>query len=398
MTKLILAAGSVALCVGVAASATAEYFRIGFLNTMSGGAAIIGNHQVNGWKLGLEHEGWAKDGDKLGGVPTRIVYGDDQQKTDVGIQVVREMLDRDNVNLVAGTIWSNVLMATIGPVTSRNVPYVGTNAGASPLAGELCNPLFTSTSWNNDQIPEAMAKRMNEDKIESIYFLSPNYQAGKDMVAGAKRVLAGPKIVGEDYFKLGETDFQPNLSKVRAIRPKAVFVFAPGAMGISFTKQWAAAGLARDIKLYSVFTVDWLTLPAIGDSAVGSYNAMYWNVDLDVPANKKFVADYKTKFGSMPSHYAAQVYDAARLIAAALKAIGGKFQDGKAFAKALRHTKYDSVRGAYEYNVNGIPIQNFYLREVVKNSEGKPGIKLSGVIARHDKDSYWEQCPKDKRA
>ena len=134
-------------------------------------------------------------------------------------------------------------------MTSRGVPYVGTNAGASPLAGKMCNPLFTSTSWNNDQVPEAMAKRMNDDKIKTIYFLSPNYQAGKDMVAGALRTLKGPKVVGEDYFRLGESDFQPNISKVRAANPEAVFVFAPGSMGISFMKQWSRSGLKDRIKL-----------------------------------------------------------------------------------------------------------------------------------------------------
>jgi branched-chain amino acid transport system substrate-binding protein len=397
MTRHFLAAAAALVAASFAPASAAQEFRIGFLNTLSGGAAIIGNEQMKGWKLGLEHEGWTKDGDKLGGVPTRIFYGDDQRKPDVGLQAVREMLDRQQVDLVAGTIWSNVLLATVGPVTSRDVPYVGTNAGASPMAGAMCNPLFTSTSWNNDQVPEAMAKRMNDDQIKTIYFLSPNYQAGKDMVAGALRTLKGPKVVGEDYYRLGESDFQPNISKVRAANPEAVFVFAPGSMGISFAKQWARSGLQDRIKLYSVFTVDWLTLPAIGDGALGSYSTMYWNADLDIPANKRFVADFRAKHGRTPSHYAAQAYDAARLIAAALRATGGKFEDGRAFSKALRHTKYDSARGPYNYNVNGMPIQNFYLRDVVKGEDGKPVIRTAGVIVADDKDSYWQKCPEAKR-
>jgi branched-chain amino acid transport system substrate-binding protein len=364
---------------------------------MTGGGAVLGKHQVNGFQLGLEHGGWTKDGDKLAGVPTKVFYGDDQFRPDVGVKEVDKMLNEHKVHLMSGIIWSNVLMASVKLMIDKKVPMVITNAGASPVAGEACNPYVMSTSWNNDSNPEALGKLMSDDKLESIYMMAPNYQAGKDMISGVLRTLKGPKVLGQTFYKVGETDFQADISKLRAEKPKAVFLFGPGAMGIGFIKQWAASGAGNEIKLYTVFTIDNATLPAIGDAGIGSIHTAHWSHDLDNPANKKFVAAYTAKFGGLPSEFAAQSYDAALLIAAALKATGGKYEDGLALAKALRHTKYDSTRGPYEYNVNGMPIQNYYKREVIKGADGKPTIVNRGVVLSNHKDAYWEKCPADKR-
>jgi branched-chain amino acid transport system substrate-binding protein len=393
--KAILAIGVAALAL--AAPAAAQELRIGFMNTFTGGGAVLGKHQENGWKLGLTHEGWTKDGDRLGGVPTKIFYADDQQKVDVGVKEAERFLKNEKVHIIAGIIWSNILMAVQQPTFESKVVILTTNAGASPMAGAACNPLFVSTSWNNDQAPEALGKRMSDDNLKTIYMLAPNYQAGKDMISGVMRSLKGPKVLGQNLFKLGETDFQPDISKLRAEKPDAVFVFVPGAMAISFMKQWAASGVSTEIKLYTVFSVDNATLPAIGDAAIGSYHAAHWSTDLNNETNQRFVKDYAAQFGGLPSEFAAQAYDAVRLTSAAVKALGGKVDDSMALAKALRKTAYPSTRGPYEYNVNGVPIQNFYLREVIKGADGKPTIVTRSTIFEKHKDAYWEQCPADKR-
>jgi branched-chain amino acid transport system substrate-binding protein len=396
-TGSLYGAAAFAAALSLAAPASAQELRIGFMNTYTGGGAILGKHQDNGWKLGLADEGWTKDGDKLGGVPTRIFYADDQTKTDVGLKEAEKFLKQDKVHIVAGIIWSNVLMAVAKPTFDNKSILLTTNAGASPMAGAACNPLFVSSSWNNDQAPEALGKRMSDDKIATIYMIAPNYQAGKDMITGVMRTLKGPKVVDQDLVKLGESDFQANISKIRATKPSAAFAFMPGPMSPAFFKQWAASGAGKDIKLYTIFSVDNATLPAVGDAAVGSYHASYWSHDLKIPENEKFVKAYMAKYGHLPAEFAAQAYDAARLIAAAVKAVGGKVDDTMALAKALRKTKYPSTRGPYEYNVNGIPIQNFYLREVVKGADGKAQIVSRGPIFTNYKDAYWEQCPANMR-
>jgi branched-chain amino acid transport system substrate-binding protein len=396
MRGLLLHAGAALAALSTAAEA--QELRIGFLNTSSGGGAIIGKHLDNGWRLGLEHQGWTKDGDRLGGVPARIVYGDDQQKVDVGVGAADRMIKQDKVHIIAGNIWSNVLMAVQKIAIDAKVGVISTNAGPSPLAGEACSPYFISTSWNNDQMPEAMGRVLSEEKFKSVWLMAPNYQAGKDALAGFERAYqGGGAILGRTLFKLGESDFQADISQVRARKPDAVFLFAPGAMGVAFMKQWAAAGAGREIKLYDVFTVNWVTLGPIGDAAVGSFHTNFWNHEDANEANQKFVKGYMAKYGHMPSHFAAQSYDAVTLIAATVEKAGGKTDDVLALMKTMRKVEFASVRGRFAYNVNGLPIQNFYLREVVKGADGKPAIKTVRTVFTAHKDAYWQTCPPDKR-
>jgi branched-chain amino acid transport system substrate-binding protein len=397
--KLWAAATVATVLVVPTAQARLKELRIGFLSTLSGGAAIIGKHQVNGFKLGLENQGWTKNGDKLGGIPTKVLYGDDQVKPDVGRRIVQRWLRSDRVQIVAGIIWSNVLMAVERPVTRARRILISTNAGASPMAGRRCSPYFISTSWQNDQTPEAMGRLLSTEGLKTVYLMAPNYQAGKDMLAGFRRYYKGGKVVGQSLFKIGESDYQADLSKVQAVKPQAVFIFAPGGMGVAFMKQWAASGVGKKVKLFTVFTVDWVTLPAIKDAALGTFHTAYWAPDLKNAANKKFVKDYIAKYHSMPSYFAAQAYDAPGLIAAALKKVGNKLTDAHLLplAHAMRRVHYASVRGPYRYNVNGFPIENFYKRAVVMGADGKPTIKTVGTVFTNQKDSYWRKCPKSHR-
>lgn len=368
------------------AAASAAEVKIGFVSTYTGGAAVLGKHQTDGFKLGLE-----KLGNKLGGLDAVVIYGDDQQKADVGRQVVDEMLEKDKVDFVTGIIWSNVLMAVQQKVTRNETILVTTNAGAAPMAGKRCSKYFFSTSWNNDQTPEAMGKLMQDEGLDNVFLMAPNYQAGKDMIAGFKRYYKG-KIAGQILTKLGQKDFQAELSQVRAAKPGAMFIFQPGGMGIAFMKQWAAYGLAKDIPLYTVFTIDWATLPAIGSAALGTFHTSYWGIDLDNAANKEFVASFREKYGYTPSHYAAQAYDLPFLLDSAIGAVGGDLSNKDGLIAAMEKADFDSVRGKFSYNVNHIPIQNFYKREVVQGPDGKPTIVIRGAVFEDHKDAYYQEC------
>src|SRR5581483_2577093 len=244
--ELIGAALACALAFGTQAQAQ-QKLKIGFISTMSGPQGIIGKHMKDSVELALDHLNH-----KVGGLDTEVVYGDDQFKPDVGVQVAEQMLKKDQVDIMAGIIWSNVMMATVPVVTGAGKIMVGANAGASPLAGKDCNKLYFSTSWNNDESPEAMGEFLQESGIKDLYVMAPNYQAGKDMVAGLKRYYKG-NIVDEVYTKMGQLDYQAELTQMRAKNPKAVFIFYPGGMGIQFIKQYVQSGLREQIPLYSVF-------------------------------------------------------------------------------------------------------------------------------------------------
>ncbi len=393
--RAILAMAAAVAALSALAPAQAE-LRIGYLTTLTGGGAFLGNQIANGWKLALEHEGWTKDGDKLAGVPTKMFWGDDQQDTDIGLNAARKMIGSDKVHILAGIVWSNVLMAVKGPVIDGKRILMSSNAGASPMAGVQCSPYFISTSWNNDQQGESSGALVEKEGVKSVFLLSPNYQAGKDMLAGFRRYYKG-KVVDQLLYKLGTTDFQAEISKVRAAKPGGVFIFAPGAMGIAFMKQWNASGVGKDVKLYTLAVVDNVTLKAIGDSAIGTFHAMFWDPNGQFPGNQKFVKGYIAKYGHHPSYFAAQGYDGPRLLAAALKKLG-KFDENDmlTLAKAMRRTEFESVRGPFKYNVNGIPIQDWYKLEVLAGKDG-PTIKATDVVFKAHVDSYWKECPEALR-
>jgi len=375
-----------AMLLAVTPAAAQEKVKIGFITTLSGPQGVIGEHMKNSVELALDHLGR-----KIGGLPVEVIYGDDQVKPDVGKQVADEMLKRHKVHFVSGVIWSNVMLAVAPTVTAAGTFMIGTNAGPHDLAGKLCHELFFTTSWQNDQTPEAMGKYMQDQGITDVYAMAPNYAAGKDMVSGFKRYFKG-KIVDEVYTKLGQTDYQAEISQLRAKNPKAVFVFYPGGMGIQFLKQYAEAGLRGQIPLYSVYTVDEISLPAVKEAASGQFETRYWSPDLKNAANEKYVSDFKKKYGKMPVFYGAQSYDGMFLIDSAVKAVKGNLADQKGMIAAMRKADYPSTRGKYTYNINHFPIQNFYLLKAVAGPGGEPVMQIQKTVFENHKDSYSKEC------
>ena len=365
----------------------AETVKIGFITTLSGPQGVIGEHMKNSVELALDHLGR-----KIGGLPVEVIYGDDQFKPDVGKQQADEMLKRHKVHFVSGIIWSNVMLAVAPTVTSAGTFMIGTNAGPHELAGKMCNELFFTTSWQNDQTPEAMGKYMQDQGITDVYAMAPNYAAGKDMISGFKRYFKG-RIVNEVYTKLGQADYQAEISQLRAASPKAVFVFYPGGMGIQFLKQYAQAGLRDRIPLYSVYTVDEITLPAVKEAALDQWETRYWSPDLKNEANQRYVADYRKKYGKMPVFYGAQSYDGILLIDSAVRAVKGDLSNKKGMIAAMRKADYKSTRGPYKYNVNHFPIQNFYLLRAVKGADGEIQMQTQKAVFENHRDAYYKECP-----
>jgi branched-chain amino acid transport system substrate-binding protein len=362
--------------------------KIGFVSTFSGPTAVIGNDMRNSFELALDHLGR-----KMAGLPVEVVYEDDQQKPEVGKQKTEKLLQADRVNFIAGYIWSNVLLASLKPALDAQTFLISANAGPSQIAGELCSPYFFSTSWQNDQTPQAVGEYLNQKGVKTLYLLGPNYAAGKDMLAGVKITFKG-KVIGEEYTRWpDQLDFSAELSKARAAKPDAVFVFYPGAAGVQFLNQYAQAGLKDQIPLYTAFVVDALSLPLMKDLALGVPGAQQWVADLPNEANKKFVADFRAKYGKYPSFYGAQSYDAANLINSAVVAAKGDLTKKDAMREEMLKANYASVRGPYKYGNNHFPIQNFYLQEAVKEADSTFGLKTVATILKDDQDRFHDKCP-----
>ena len=383
MSKRILA---LAACFGLVASpVAAEKVKVGFIVTLTGGGGIIGKPMKNAFELGMEHVGG-----RLGGMETEVIYGDDKRKPDVAKQLVNKMIKKDRVHFITGIIWSNLLVAIHGPVTRSNTFLISSNAGAGAVAGKRCSKDFFNVSFQNDVMPEGMGKYMTDKKINNVYAMSPNYQAGKDMIKGFKRMYKG-KIVGEVYTKLGQKDYQAEISALRAANPSAVFIFLPGGMGINFIKQYAQAGLSKKIPLYSVYSVDALTLPALKDAAVGTFGVQHWSPDLGNSVNRRFVETYRKKYGKTPAFYAAQAYDTVMFLDNAIRKAGG-VGDRDKLRTAMRAGDFPNTRGTFKFNNNHFPIQNVYLREAV-NDNGNYITKTLGVVLSAHGDAYAKDCP-----
>ncbi|MFC4270449.1 ABC transporter substrate-binding protein [Sneathiella chungangensis] len=365
----------------------ADAVKIGFVTTLTTGAGAIGEDMRNAVDLAVEHLGG-----KMAGRDIEVIYEDDGFKPEIGKQKTDKLVKKDDVDFVAGYIWSHVLMASYKSAVDNGKFLISSNAGPSALAGKLCHQDFFSTSWQNDQTPMAMGEVLNQRGIKKLYIMAPNYAAGKNMVTGVERTFKG-EIVGKDMTKFpAQLDFSAELAKVRAAKPDALFVFYPGKHGAQFMTQYAQADLAKTVPLYTTFTIDSLSLPRVGEQAEGSLMTMFWSPDLDTPANKKFVGDFKAKYGHYPSHYAAQSYDSIMLINSAVEKVKGDLSNHDAVRDALKAAEFSSIRGDFKFGHNHIPIQDFYLRQVVKDSDGVYTTKIVSKVYEDHQDPYAAEC------
>jgi len=388
MKRAFWLASATVLALAQPASA-GDTIKIGFVSTFSGPTAVIGNDMRNSFELALDHLGR-----KMGGKPVEVIYEDDGQKPDVGKQKTEKLIQSDKVDFIAGYIWSNVLLASLKTAVDSKTFLISANAGPSQLAGELCSPYVFSTSWQNDQTPQAMGQYMNQKGVKSVFLIGPNYAAGKDMLAGLKSTFKG-QVVGEEYTVWpSQLDFSAELTKAKNSKAESIFVFYPGAAGVQFLNQYAQAGLKAQMPLYTAFTVDELSLPLQKDNAIGIPGAQEWVNDLPNAENKRFVEDYRKKYtGLRPTYYGAQSYDAAQLINSAVVAVKGDTAKKDEMRAEMKKVNFKSVRGPFKYGNNQIPIQNFYLQDVIKDADGQLSLKTVATIVKDDQDRFADKCP-----
>ncbi|EAU41245.1 probable substrate-binding protein [Fulvimarina pelagi HTCC2506] len=369
----------------LAQDASDETLDIGLMLTLSGPGAVLGEQGRDGFMLAVEEMGG-----KLGGVETNVTTVDDELKPDVAANRARELVERDGADFVVGPIFSNIMAAIAKPVTDAGAFLISPNAGPSVFAGEGCNENLFVVSYQNDQVHEVLGKYAQDQGFARVFLMAPNYQAGKDSLAGFKRSYKG-EVTNEIYTQLGQLDFSAELAQIAAMQPDAVFTFMPGGMGVNLVKQYRQAGL-ETIPFLSAFTVDETTLPAQQDAAVGFFGGATWAPNMDNEKSKAFVAAYEEKYGSVPGLYAMQGYDAAQMIDSAVKAAGGDLSDTDAIRAGLEAADFDSLRGEIAMGPNHYPVQDFYLVKVAKRDDGKYQTEIQETIFEDYSDAYVDQC------
>jgi branched-chain amino acid transport system substrate-binding protein len=365
----------------------ADRIKVGFISTLSGPSAALGVDIRDGFQLAVKMAGG-----RIGGLPAEVLVGDDQFKPEVGRQLAEKNVRLDKVNFLTGMVFSNIMLASVPVAFENKIIYVSPNAAPSPFAGKQCNPYLFVASWPNDAYHEAAGQHATNRGYKSAYLIAPNYQAGKDSLTGFKRFYKG-NVAAEVYTQLGQLDYSAELAQVRAAKPDALYIFLPGGMGINFIKQFVAAGLSKDVPLILPgFGSDQDIIRPVGDAMLGLFDTAHWAPDFDNAANRKFVAAFEKEYKRIPSVFAAQGYDAALLIDAAVRDVKGKVEDVEAVRKAMKAARFESVRGAFKFNRNQMPIQNYYLRVVARDNQGRLVNKTIGTIFKDHGDAYVQEC------
>ena len=376
MLKQFAAAAS--LVAILAGAAQAEPVKVGMITTLSGGGAGLGIDARDGFMLAVKQAG-NKD--------LEVIVEDDQRKPDVAVQLADKMIQSDKVDVLTGVIWSNLAMAVVPSVTAQGKFYLSPNAGPSALAGKGCHPNYFSVAYQNDNLHEAAGAYAKEAGFKKSFILAPNYPAGKDSLTGYKRYYGG-ELAGEIYTKLGQTDYAAELAQIRASGADSVFFFLPGGMGISFLKQYADSGIGLPV-VGPAFSFDQGILQAVGDAALGVKNTSQWSKDIDNDANKAFVESFQAEYGRLPSLYAAQGFDTANLLLSAMAK--ADVTDADAFRAALEAADFPSVRGKFSFGPNHHPIQDIYVREVIKEGDVYTN-KIVGTALTDHGDAYSDEC------
>lgn len=376
-----------ALLAGACAVAQAQDpVRIGFITTLSTPAGYIGEDLRDAFNLAIE-----EGGGKLGGVPVELVVEDDALKPANAKQAADRMV-QSGVPIFTGVIFSNVLAAVVPSVTKADDFYISLNPGPSNFAGQRCDPNYFVVSYQNDAFYSAGGVAANELGYKKVAVLAPNYQAGRDAIAGFKENFQG-EIAAEIYTKLDQSDFSVELARIRSIAPDAVYQFHPGGTGINFAKQYAAAGLNKSIPMIiPSFSMDAHMLKATGDAAEGVYTTGIWSLDTDTPQSRAFVEAFQKKYGRVPTDYAMQAYDTAQLMGTALKAVDGDMSRKDEFREAMRKADFESLRGNFRMNVNQHPIEDYYLMQIVRQDSGELAPRTVRKLMTDHEDSYAKLC------
>ncbi|MCA3368244.1 MAG: ABC transporter substrate-binding protein [Roseomonas sp.] len=359
--------------------------KIGLVAVQTGPQAALGTQLRDGFLMGLRHLNG-----RLGGLTAETVMIDDELRPDVAVTKVRTALERDRCDFIVGVVFSNILQAIMRPVTESNTFLISTNAGPSTFAGRGCNPFFFATSYNNDQVHAVIGQVCEDQGYRRVFVLVPNYQAGRDAVAGFKSRFKG-EVVDEVYVPLTQLDFAAELAKIAAARPDAIFTFMPGGLGVNLVRQYRQAGLAH-IPFLSTFTVDEAVLPAQQDAAIGFFSGSNWAPNMDNAANRRFVSDFEAAFNYVPASYAAQAYDGAMLLDSAIRRAGGRLADKDALRAGLRAADFTSVRGNFKIGANHFPVQDFWLTRVAKRPDGKFQTEIVRKVLENNVDPWAAEC------
>jgi branched-chain amino acid transport system substrate-binding protein len=335
--------------------------KVGLMLPYTGTFAALGNAIENGFKLYV-----AEQGGKIGGREIEYFKVDDESDPSKATDNVNKLVKRDQVDVLIGSVHSGVAMAMAKVAKDTGTTLIVPNAGADAVTGVMCAPNIFRSSFSNWQPGYAMGEVVAQKGHKKVVTITWKYAAGDETVKGFKEAFekGGGTVVKELNLPFPNVEFQALLTEIAATKPDAVFTFFAGGGAIKFVKDYAAAGLKKNIPLYgSGFLTDG-TLDAQGADADGLFTALHYADSLNTPRDNAFRLAYAKTFKMQPDVYAVQGYDAAQILGVGLKATNGDISKKAEFSAAVEKNKIDSPRGAFSMSRAHNPVQDFYLRQV----------------------------------
>ncbi len=380
--KHILKSGIIALAVaaifapGTASAQSKEPIKVGFMLPATGTYASLGNMIENGFKLYVDQQGG-----KLGGRAIQYFKVDDESDPAKATENVNKLVKRDQVDVLVGTVHSGVAMAMAKVARETNTLLIVPNAGADVITGAMCAKNIFRTSFTNWQPAFAMGKVAAERGHKKAMTITWNYAAGQESAKGFVEGFekGGGKVTQNLTLPFPNVEYQALLTEIASQKPDAVYAFFAGGGAVKFVKDYVAAGLNKTIPLYGPGFLTDGTLEAQGASAQGLFTTLHYADNLNTPRDNAFRLDFAKAYKTNADVYAVQGYDAAQLLAAGLKAVGGDISKRDQLSSAMRSASIDSPRGKFTLSTAHNPIQDIYLRQVNGNLNENKGIAIKAL-------------------
>ena len=388
MKKILITAG---ICLA-ASTAAAQTVKIGLIAPFSGSSAEYGEQFRRGMDVYME-----QIGGKVGSTPVEIIDRDEEGGSARVKQLAQELILQDKVQFLAGLEKTPDALALASLINKSKTPTVILNAATGVIPRK--SPYFVRFSFTQYQGAATLGAWAARNGIKTVYIAVTDYAPGKDSREAFKTTFTkgGGQVIGETQMPMATTDFAPYLQKIKDAKPDAIFMFTPyGAAGVSFIKTYLQLGLkAAGIKLLATGETNEADLPAIGAGAEGIVTAFHYSPDQDNAVNKKFVSDYKKKYGeqAVPNFATVAGYDGMHAMADVIRKLGANIDGDKAM-EILAHWKGDSPRGpiAIDSNERDI-VQDIYIRRVEKMPDGKLANVAFDKVPKV-KDLWKEMNPK----
>lgn len=342
------------------AIAQAAPLKVGMMLPFSGTYAALGENIAAAFELML-----AESGGKFGGRPVTLVRLDDESDPAKAPANANRLVERDNVDVLLGTVHSGVVMALVQAAREHEVPLIIPNAGNVAATRELCSPLVFRSSFSNWQPAYGMGRVLAARGVKKAAWVTWDYAAGKESGDGFRDGLraGGAELTHTLTLPFPETNFQPILAQLGGLGVEVVGAFFAGGGAIQFVKDYAASGLRDKIPLCgSGFLTEGVLKPQ-GAAANGIQTALHYGDGLDNPKNTAFRAAFKTKTSRDADVYAVHGYDAGQMLAAGLTATKGDATATQALAAGILAATIDSPRGPFKLSASHNPIQTMWLRE-----------------------------------